>query len=346
MKNKMMLLGAAAALCLSASAQATPDGWYLGLEGGGNWVKDWKFQTTDHGTLGQVDFDAGWAVLATVGYGFGNWAVEFESGYRSNKVSQFTTDNAVQTSLDEGHLNETTFMANVKYIYPLTQQISLSLGAGAGVDHSKLQIVTTGGSNNEDANWAFAYQGIAQVGYAIGQQSEVFLSYRYFRTESQSFDYRNTWGAVWDGDNFEKHTATIGFRYYLGNAPSAEPMTAPPPNQPAEPAGAPSEFIIFFGHNKSDLTPQAMDVVKEAAKAAKDGNIANVKLIGHTDRSGSDTYNQALSLRRAKAVKTALVGQGVADGSISMEAKGESEPLVPTADGVREPQNRRVNISF
>ena len=53
-------------------------------------------------------------------------------------------------------------------------------------------------------------------------------------------------------------------------------------------------FIIFFGHNKSDLTSQAMDVVKEAAAAAKSGNIANVKLVGHTDRSGSDSYNQAL----------------------------------------------------
>lgn len=345
MKNKMMLLGAAAALCLSASAQAMPDGWYLGLEGGGNWVKDWNFNTTGKGTLGQVELDTGWALLATVGYGFGNWAVEFESGYRNNKMSQVTTDGAVQSSFTDGHLDETTFMANVKYNYPLTQKITLSLGAGAGADFSKLQLHTSSGSNHEDSNWAFAYQGIAQVGYAVGQQSEVFLSYRYFRTEAQSFDYRNTWGAVWDGDNFEKHTATIGFRYYLGNAPAAEPMTTPPP-PPAEPAGAPSEFIIFFGHNKSDLTAQAMDVVKEAAKAAKDGNVANVKLIGHTDRSGSDAYNQALSLRRAKAVKAALVGQGVADGSISMEAKGESEPLVPTADGVREPQNRRVNISF
>lgn len=346
MKNKILLLGAAAALCWSAPAEAMPDGWYLSLEGGANWVKDWKFQTTSNGTPGQADFDTGWAVLASVGYGFGHWAVEFETGYRSNKLSQLTTDGVVQPSFTDGHLDETTFMANVKYNYPLTQKITLTLGAGAGADHAKLHVVTSGGSDNEDTNWAFAYQGIASVGYAVGQQSEVFLSYRYFRTNSQSFDYRPVWGAVWDGDNFDKQTATVGFRYYLGGTPMAEPLTTPPPPQPAEPAGAPSEFIIFFGHNKSDLTTQAMDVVKEAANAAKSGNVANVKLVGHTDRSGSDSYNQALSLRRAKAVKAALVGQGVSDGSISLEAKGESEPLVPTADGVREPQNRRVNISF
>jgi outer membrane protein OmpA-like peptidoglycan-associated protein len=346
MKNKMMLLGAAAALCLSASAQAAPDGWYLSLEGGANWVKDWKFVATSSTTPGQVDFDTGWALLASVGYGFGHWAVEFETGYRHNKLDQITTDGGLLTSLSDGELSETTFMANVKYNYPITQQLRLTLGAGAGADHSKLHVVTTSGSDNEDSNWAFAYQGIASVGYMVGQQSEVFLSYRYFRTNSQSFDYRPVWGSVWDGDNFEKQTATIGFRYYLGSAPAAEPLTTPPPPPPAEPAGAPTEFIIFFGHNKSDLTPQAMDVVKEAANAAKSGNIANVKLVGHTDRSGSDSYNQALSMRRAKAVKSALVGQGVTEGSISLEGKGESEPLVPTADGVREPQNRRVNISF
>ena len=346
MKNKMMLLGAAAALCLSTSAQAAPDGWYLSLEGGANWVKDWKFHTTGKTSLGQADFDTGWALLATVGYGFGHWGLEFESGYRTNKIDQVTLDGALQSSVTDGELDETTFMANVKYNYPVTQQLTLTLGAGAGADHSRLHVVTSGGSNNEDSDWAFAYQGIASVGYMVGQQSELFLSYRYFRTQQQSFDYRPVYGAIWDGDNFEKQTATIGFRYYLGSTPAAEPLTTPPPPPPAEPAGAPSEFIIFFGHNKSDLTPQAMDVVKEAANAAKSGNVANVKLVGHTDRSGSDSYNQALSLRRAKAVKSALVGQGVADGSISMEAKGESEPLVPTADGVREPQNRRVNISF
>jgi len=69
-----------------------------------------------------------------------------------------------------------------------------------------------------------------------------------------------------------------------------------------------------------------------------------VTATGHTDKSGPDDYNMALSLRRANAVKDALVRDGVPAGVISVVGRGESQPLVPTADGVREPQNRRVEI--
>ena len=67
-------------------------------------------------------------------------------------------------------------------------------------------------------------------------------------------------------------------------------------------------------------------------------------LTGHTDRSGSEQYNMALSLRRAEAVKANMIRQGIPANAIVVIGKGESQPLVPTADGVREPQNRRVEI--
>ncbi|MCH2396367.1 OmpA family protein, partial [Oceanibaculum sp.] len=69
-------------------------------------------------------------------------------------------------------------------------------------------------------------------------------------------------------------------------------------------------------------------------------------LIGHADRSGPAADNMALSQRRASSVQTALTADGVTAGQISSEARGETDPLVPTADGVREPQNRRVEIIF
>jgi outer membrane protein OmpA-like peptidoglycan-associated protein len=119
----------------------------------------------------------------------------------------------------------------------------------------------------------------------------------------------------------------------------------PPPPPPAEPA-APREFIVFFGHNKSNLTAEALTVIKQAADAAKQFGSATITVIGHADRSGSDAYNQKLSLRRATAVKGELVTQGIGSGSITVSGKGESDPMVPTADGVREPQNRRVHISL
>ncbi|MEQ1756596.1 MAG: OmpA family protein [Micropepsaceae bacterium] len=347
MNTRSLLLGAAAALAFCIPVQASmPNGWYLSLEGGANWVQDWDFKTvTSPGggtSAGSLDFDIGWAILATVGYGQGHWAAEFETGFRHNKFDQITIDGAL-TSYDHIKLDETSFMANLKYNYPVTQKITLTVGGGIGADYAKLHLASSG-NGTEDSDWNFAYQGIASVGYAVGQRSELFLSYRYFRTTDAQFDYRPSFGFVMDGDPFEKHTATIGFRYYLNGGTAAEPMSAPPESTPvSEP---PSEFIIFFGHNKSDLTPAAMDVIREAASAVKNNGVANVKLVGHTDRSGSDTYNQALSMRRANAVKGALVSEGVATGAISLDAKGESEPLVPTADGVREPQNRRVNISF
>ena len=104
--------------------------------------------------------------------------------------------------------------------------------------------------------------------------------------------------------------------------------------------------MVFFGFNQSELTPQALDTIKQAVGAVHESGSAAIHVVGHADRAGSIAYNKALSLRRAKAVKKALIAEGVAAGAISILGRGESEPLVPTADGVREPQNRRVHISF
>ena len=75
-------------------------------------------------------------------------------------------------------------------------------------------------------------------------------------------------------------------------------------------------------------------------------NIYFATVTGNADRSGADGYNQALSLRRAEAVKAVLVRDGVQSSTIVIIAKGETQPLVSTADGAREPQNRNVAISI
>jgi OmpA-OmpF porin, OOP family len=114
----------------------------------------------------------------------------------------------------------------------------------------------------------------------------------------------------------------------------------------AEPAmiiRAPS-FMVFFDWDKSDLNPAAIDTIERAAAAYKTKGGAQIKASGHTDRSGPEVYNMALSLRRANAVKDALVRAGVREQDISVVGLGESQPLVRTADGVREAQNRRVEI--
>ena len=102
--------------------------------------------------------------------------------------------------------------------------------------------------------------------------------------------------------------------------------------------------MVFFDWDRSDLSPQALTTIRQAAGSYKTKGSARITATGHADRSGPDDYNMALSLRRANTVKDALVREGVPATAISVIGRGETQPLVQTADGVREPQNRRVEI--
>jgi outer membrane protein OmpA-like peptidoglycan-associated protein len=113
--------------------------------------------------------------------------------------------------------------------------------------------------------------------------------------------------------------------------------------EPAMVITAPS-FMVFFDWDKSDLNAASIETIAKAAAAYRAKGGAQIKATGHTDASGPDTYNMALSLRRANAVKDALVRDGVPERDISVVGVGENQPLVRTADGVREAQNRRVEI--
>jgi OmpA-OmpF porin, OOP family len=350
MKARSLLLGAAATLALSMPAYAGPDGWYFSLEGGANWVEDWQHDavSTSGGSptstaLSEASFDTGWAVLASVGYGFGSgFRAEFEAGYRDNDGDGFTVSGTPVTTFSQD-LQEVTLMLNLLYDIPITERFKISLGAGAGADYAMLdQRFDT--SNFEDENWSFAYQGIAGLNYAVGEQSELFVNYRYLRVTNPEFDLRPVTNIFIEGDDIVKHTVTLGLRYHFGRA-APEPVAAaatPPP----EPSAAPREYIVFFGHNKANLTAEAMDVIRQAAAAAKQYGSATLTVVGHADRSGSAKYNEGLSFRRADAVKGALVSEGIADAAIAVSGKGESDPMVQTADGVREPQNRRVHINL
>ena len=118
----------------------------------------------------------------------------------------------------------------------------------------------------------------------------------------------------------------------------------PPPPPPPPPAAQATSFMVFFDWDRYNLSQQALATIQQAADTYKSTGSARITATGHTDRSGPDNYNMALSLRRANAVKDALVRDGVPPGAIQVIGKGETQPLVPTADGVREPQNRRVEI--
>ena len=126
----------------------------------------------------------------------------------------------------------------------------------------------------------------------------------------------------------------------LGACAEQAPPPAPPP--PAAPQA--TSFMVFFDWDRSNLSTQAESTIQQAAATFKTIGSARVTATGHTDKSGPDNYNMALSLRRANTVKDSLVRNGVPATAISVVGVGESQPLVQTADGVREPQNRRVEI--
>jgi iron complex outermembrane receptor protein len=129
----------------------------------------------------------------------------------------------------------------------------------------------------------------------------------------------------------------------------AAPAVAAPYTPPAAAAPAPSvphSYLVFFDFNKSDLTPQATQIVDQAAANAETTKVTQLTVTGHTDTVGSDAYNMRLSRRRAESVASELEKKGIASSEIEIVAKGKRDLLVPTADGVREPQNRRVQIVY
>lgn len=104
------------------------------------------------------------------------------------------------------------------------------------------------------------------------------------------------------------------------------------------------KYLVFFGLGQSKLTPEAQTVVAKAAEQFKETGAVSINVVGHTDTTGSVAYNQKLSERRATAVADELVRLGVPATTITTVGEGQSNLLVPTADGVAEPQNRRAEI--
>jgi OmpA-OmpF porin, OOP family len=343
MNTKAMLVGAAAAIALTVPADAANlHGWYIGLEAGGNWIEDADV-TGDGNPNWEASFDAGWAGLVTLGYAWNSFRAELELGYRANDIDTFFTG---KTFRNVGEFNEFSQMLNLMYDYDLDRW-SLSFGAGAGGDRIDYEDLTVHTIPIDDTDWVFAWQLLASLNYHINQRTDLFIGYRYFNAENPEFsDFGGEALHTDDYDTVHKHTATVGIRYALWGEEPVEVVAPPPPPPPPEPIAPPKEFIVFFGHNKTNLVAEAMKVIHEAAEAAKQYGAANVRVVGHADRSGSAKYNDGLSLRRADVVKSALVAEGIPAGAVTVSARGESEPLVPTADGVREPQNRRVNITM
>lgn len=119
-------------------------------------------------------------------------------------------------------------------------------------------------------------------------------------------------------------------------------VVAPTSAQPQD--GQP--FRIFFDWGKPELTRDAQGTLDEVVEAYQRLRMSRIEIAGHADRSGHNAVNLGASRRRAEAAKAYLTAHGVPTSAIAVLAFGESQPIVPTEDGVREAQNRRVEIIF
>ena len=300
---------AAQAQSLFTAGQSQP-GVYIGAEGGGNWLLN----------SNNYNMDLGYAVGGVIGYDFVGPRVELEGMFRSNNGTG-TANFGNVFSNTRGRIEQLSVMANALYDFAPGAVITPYVGAGAGVAFVDPTI-----NGCSLCSTQFAYQAILGLGWNVDQNFRVNLDGRYYGTTSPGAYQNNNISLM------------LGLTYKFASTAAAP--VAPPAAAPAQS----NSFLVFFDWDRSDITPQAQNTIRQAAAAYKSKGNARINAIGHTDKSGPESYNMALSLRRANAVKDVLVREGVPAANISVVGRGEEQPMVQTADGVREPQNRRVEI--
>lgn len=124
--------------------------------------------------------------------------------------------------------------------------------------------------------------------------------------------------------------------------PAAAAPSTPAPSAISEPPAR--DYLVFFDFDQTAIRQDSAAILDKVTAAMRDLKGKMVELIGHADRAGADRYNQRLSERRAVAVRAYLGSHGIPVSVITTTGKGESDPRVPTPDGVREQENRRVEV--
>ena len=362
MKLRSALL-AATVMGAPIAAMAQPvTGLYVGAGAGYNYQTDTDVTALSFGTTqatrGTLQSNGGWVGVGSVGFGLGNGLrIEGEVDYRNNhsRIKGSRTFPAGNVVGGGGDVQSYGGMVNA--LFDLDAGLGFAfpyVGVGVGYDRVGFNRGTayTGAGNQlnltTNTKGSLAAQGILGVAIPIAGVPGLSLTAEYrFHDDIDSNGYRGRVpvpGGTLAGrekiDSLQDHAALIGFRYALNAAvpPPIGPIVAPP----ASPAAR--TYLVFFDWDRSDLTARARQIVADAARNSSAVQATRIQVSGHADRSGTPQYNQGLSLRRAETVAAELVRDGVPRNAISIQAFGDTRPLVPTAAGVREPQNRRVEI--
>jgi outer membrane protein OmpA-like peptidoglycan-associated protein len=198
------------------------------------------------------------------------------------------------------------------------------------------------GMGVQNGSWGWGASAI--LSYAVSSWFDVDAGFRALDTE-RNHGPLDTPGAPKRALELTAYGPVIGMSFRFGSAPPPPPPMAPIPV--AAPAPAPAKtYLVFFDWDKADLTPRATQIIAQAATDSKTQSVTTIDVNGYTDTTGTPSYNQGLSVRRAEAVERQLVADGVPESEITVQGFGDTHLLVPTGPGVREPQNRRVEIVF
>ena len=354
---------AMAGICLAwPVAHAQPvSGPYVSLGGGGTILQDEKLQGAASTLGSKLNFDDGPAASGAIGYGFGNgFRVQIDGDWRRNRLHGVS--NFGPGASAGGYQDAYAAMADVIFDVDIRQDwIFPYFGAGLGYSWTRWdRIHATGNATNigydavaaDGTDGHFAYQGLFGVSVPIPYVAGLSFTaeYRFTGVPSKtSYSGVTHLGLVnvvghAGGSSAYNHTGLLGIRYALFQ-PAPPPPAAAALSQQAAPAVEPSRtYLVFFDWDRADLTARARQIVAEAAQASTHVQTTRIEVNGYTDLSGTAAYNQRLSVRRARSVQAELVRDGVAGNEISIHGYGEANPLVQTTQGVREPQNRRVEI--
>ena len=379
MRFKYLLL-AAAGVALPLATQAQPvSGLYVGAGVGINIMQ--QNATSGSSTFplipditasgsGNLKSGVGPTGVLSLGWGFGNgFRAEIEGNYIANKFNGASGTSSLTGAPAGGIFNtaggwEQKFGGMLNGFYDfngLVPWLIPFVGVGVGYEAVSLHGVTISGpgpvgipiqnSITNSTQGSFAYQAMLGAALPISAAPGLAITAEYrFMGLAGTRNYSSTTtlglGGGIPGSGTTKissdynHAVLIGFRYAFGAAP---PPPAPAPM--AAPAPAPARsYLVFFDWDKATLTARAQQIIKEAADNSTKVQYTRIEVNGYTDTSGTPQYNQGLSVRRAQAVAAELVKDGVPKNAIAIQGFGETHLLVPTGPGVREPQNRRVEI--
>src|SRR6266404_5336496 len=331
-----------------------------------------------------ANFDSGFNVGGRLGYQWGPWRFEEEYNYRRNGLSSLSATGIFGNTITSGgqftgQRFAHAIMTNVIYDFTIGWPISPHIGAGVGavdiIDSVTLNNTTInalppgvaqtpaglvpvpqtfGGTFLKGSGWQFGYQAIGGIRYDFSPTVAFDLDYRYLATTDPTFSNSgrrpfpngnrgfNCCGGSQYTTGYNTHNIVASVTMKFG-----APPPPPPPLPPAPPPPPPPKvYLVFFDWDKYNITPEGQQIIQLAAQQYRAGGSVRLQVTGYTDLSGSAGYNQRLSERRANAVANALAALGVARTDMVVTGRGMNDPRVPTAPGVREPQNRRVEILF